>query len=159
MGREYLLKKYRRLVKMTPAVCLAAITEWLRTERELQASETSIRIIENKIWVEFLGLTYITPYDDDVENDTIPALRGILWPYFVQDMQSGLTSEVLVVHLHDFNPTPLVTRELNVTITERRSCWGRVALFPTPEIVEARSVTGIFEPWGSLYQWPFSDSK
>jgi hypothetical protein len=157
LRKEDILTKYRRLAKMTPASCLSAVVDWLLSELELQASEAKIRIVENRLWLEFLNVSSVlsTHADDDV----IPALRGVLWSRVPQDMEARLTNDVLLLHLHASDPTPIITWESNVTTTETRGCWGLVALFPTSEGIEARSIGRISEPWGTTYQWPFADAQ
>jgi hypothetical protein len=124
---------YRRLQRLTPAACLAAVDAWLLKELRLKSLEKQIISVDNKLWLEFLQLQDDQGIDD--EQDIIPAVRGLLWDRIPDDLEGRLTNDVLVVHLHESDPTPVVSKVGNVTTVETRPSWQSLAVYATPDSV------------------------
>ncbi len=131
---------------------MVAIAAWLENDQKLITGTGQIVIGGGLTFVEFGDLRSKFSKPDEL---AIAFARGVLWPVEITSMDDELTREVLVVRLHETDPTPTTATNVSSTATTRRGPWRTVALIGLYDGVEARHLDSFHEEWGRRAVWPF----
>lgn len=145
----------KRRAWLTPNAALAAIEEWLNEEMGLICGSSVVRIVGKNTWLEFRD---IVPRSPNVPPDPTPVLRSLLWTRPMPNQDTMITDEVMVIHLYDSDPTPVIDRSRPGIFSQRVPLpWQTIALVQTSDGIEARNCELRFPDWGVREVWPFSD--
>ncbi|TRC99049.1 hypothetical protein FJV76_25005 [Mesorhizobium sp. WSM4303] len=136
---------------MTTGACLSAVLDWLGGELNLNVRASRVLVIDGRLWIELSGLH--DPDEPDV--DQYAHARGVLWSRPIVDETTALTKDVILLVLHVGNPTPRIDLGPNYSSTSTPLPWQTLALVPTTDGVEGRSVSWVRERWGETMTWPF----
>jgi hypothetical protein len=148
-----------RKVEFTPAACLEVVIAWLLKDRGLKPAKAEVILVEGVPWLSFEGL--VSKYEPSEIQDA--RLLSPLARRPPSAHNPRLADEILIIQIHDSDPTPRAytekTADLTATVTETHEPWATVAIVRGKDRLEIKDFQTVFPRWGLNAVWPFAKRR